>query len=109
MHLGRRSEQRPSDRATLRDHRRLPGGGPRGNHELPCCYPERFCATPLIIELDKESPSYSIEKAKIERLEKPSARGSVAHLRVFCMSEFYKSGALLSCLIMHIKQTTDGA
>ena len=30
-------------------------------------------------------------------------------LRVFCMSEFYKSGALLSCLIMHIKQATDGA
>ena len=37
------------------------------------------------------------------------ARGSVATLRVFCMSEFYKSGALLSCLIMHIRQLTDGA
>ena len=60
------------------------------------------------IELGKESPSYSIEKAKIEHLEQICSRFGLT-LRVFCMSEFYKSGALLSCLIMHIKQATDGA
>jgi len=60
-----------------------------------------------IIELGKESHSYSIEKSKIERLENICSRFGRT-LRVFCMSEFYKSGALLSCLIMHIKQLTDG-
>lgn len=67
---------------------------------------EVLCDSP-IVELGKESPSYSIEKAKIERLENICSRfGRTLH--VFCMSEFYKSGALLSCLIMHIKQLTDG-
>jgi N-dimethylarginine dimethylaminohydrolase len=60
-----------------------------------------------IVELGKESPYYSIEKAKIERLENICSRFGLA-LRVFGMSEFYKSGAQLSCLIMHIRQATDG-
>jgi arginine dihydrolase len=68
---------------------------------------EVLCDSALI-ELGKESPSYSIEKAKIEHLEQICSRFGLT-LRVFCMSEFYKSGALLSCLIMHIKQATDGA
>ena len=68
---------------------------------------EVLCDSP-IIELDKKSPSYSSEKAKIERLETICARFGRT-LNVVCMSEFYKSGALLSCLIMHIKQTTNGA
>ena len=61
-----------------------------------------------IMELDKENPKYAIEKSKIECLEKIGSRFGHA-LRVFCMSEFYKSGALLSCLIMHVRQLTDGA
>ena len=60
------------------------------------------------MELDKENPKYAIEKSKIECLEKIGSRFGHA-LRVFCMSEFYKSGALLSCLIMHVRQLTDGA
>ena len=68
---------------------------------------EVLCDSP-IVELGKESPSYSIEKAKIEGLEAICSRFGLA-LRAFCMSEFYKSGALLSCLVMHIKQTTNGA
>jgi hypothetical protein len=68
---------------------------------------EVLCDSP-IFELGKESPSYSIEKAKIERLEAVCSRFGLA-LRAFCMSEFYKSGALLSCLIMNIKQASDGA
>jgi N-dimethylarginine dimethylaminohydrolase len=61
-----------------------------------------------IMELDKEHPKYPIEKSKIEHLETICSRFGRS-LRVFCMSEFYKSGALLSCLIMHIRQLTDGA
>ena len=68
---------------------------------------EVLCDSP-IVELGKESPSYLIEKSKIERLETICSRFGRT-LRVFCMSEFYKSGALLSCLIMHIKQMSDGA
>jgi N-dimethylarginine dimethylaminohydrolase len=60
-----------------------------------------------IMELGKESPKYPIEKSKIERLESICSRFGRT-LRIFCMSEFYKSGAMLSCLIMHIKQLTDG-
>lgn len=56
-----------------------------------------------IMELGKESPKYPIEKSKTERLETICSRFGLT-LRVFCMSEFYKSGAMLSCLIMHIKQ-----
>ena len=59
-----------------------------------------------IAELGKDSPRYAIEKSKIGCLETISSRFGCA-LRVFCMSEFYKSGAMLSCLIMHIKQLTD--
>jgi N-dimethylarginine dimethylaminohydrolase len=60
-----------------------------------------------IMELGKESPKYPIEKSKIEHLESICSRFDRT-LRIFCMSEFYKSGAMLSCLIMHIKQLTDG-
>ena len=59
-----------------------------------------------IMELDKEHPKYPIEKSKIDHLETICSRFGRT-LRVFCMSEFYKSGALLSCLIMHIKQNAD--
>ena len=69
---------------------------------------ERFCATRLL--------SSSAKKARPTQSRKPrsSASSNICSrfgltLRVFCMSEFYKSGALLSCLVMHIKQTTDGA
>ena len=54
----------------------------------------------------KEIPSYPIEKSKIERLETICSRFG-RRCAWFCMSEFYKSGALLSCLILHIKQLTD--
>lgn len=63
---------------------------------------EMLCDS-TIVDLGKESPSYPIEKSKIERLETMCSRFGRT-LRVFCMSEFYKSGALLSCLIMHIRQ-----
>jgi len=55
-----------------------------------------------IFELGSANPKYASEKGKIDRLEKLCARFGLS-LRVFCMSEFYKSGALLSCLVMHIK------
>jgi N-dimethylarginine dimethylaminohydrolase len=61
-----------------------------------------------IAELDKNDSKYPIEKSKIDRLEAICSRFGLS-LRVFCMSEFYKSGALLSCLIMHIRQPTKGA
>lgn len=56
-----------------------------------------------IHELSRNSELYPVEKAKIERLERICARfGRSCH--VFCMSEFYKSGALLSCLVLPIRQ-----
>jgi len=58
-----------------------------------------------IMELPKESPKYKLEKSKIEYLETVCSRFGRT-LRIFCMSEFYKSGALLSCLLMHIRQPT---
>ena len=68
---------------------------------------EILCDSPLI-ELGKESSSYIVEKTKIERLENICSRFGRSS-RVFCMSEFYKSGALLSCLTMHIRQPIDDA
>lgn len=66
---------------------------------------EILCDSP-IDELSKGCPSYSIEKAKLKRLENICSRfGRTLH--VFCMSEFYKSGALLSCLIMHVNCLAD--
>ena len=64
--------------------------------------------TSNIRELDKESPKYAIEKSKIERLERICSRFGRT-LRVFCLSEFYKSGAMLSCLTMHIRQPTESS
>jgi N-dimethylarginine dimethylaminohydrolase len=56
-----------------------------------------------IHELSRDSELYQVEKTKIERLERICARfGRSCH--VFCMSEFYKSGALLSCLVLPIRQ-----
>jgi N-dimethylarginine dimethylaminohydrolase len=68
---------------------------------------ELLCDTP-IATLCKGSEAYEAEKSKIERLEEIGARFGRA-LRLFCMSEFYKSGALLSCLVMHIRQMTDAS
>lgn len=55
-----------------------------------------------ICELARDDPKYEVEKAKIDRLDHICSRFG-RELNVFCMSEFYKSGALLSCLVMHIK------
>ena len=60
-----------------------------------------------IHELDAGSAWYPGEKAKIEKLERLCARFGLG-IRVFCMSEFYKSGALLSCLIMHVTRAGEG-
>ena len=68
---------------------------------------ELLCDSP-IATLRKGSEAYAVEKSKIERLEEIGARFGRA-VRLFCMSEFYKSGALLSCLVMHIRQVTDGS
>jgi N-dimethylarginine dimethylaminohydrolase len=58
------------------------------------------------IELGKKSHSYSTEKTKIERLEQIGSRFGRT-LRIFCMSEFYKSGAQLRCMMMHMGKVTD--
>ena len=60
-----------------------------------------------IHELAADSPWYPGEKAKIATLERICARHGLG-LRIFCMSEFYKSGALLSCLVMHVARTRRG-
>jgi len=68
---------------------------------------EILCDSP-VSQLSKQDPSYLIEKTKIRRLESICSRFS-RKLHIFCMSEFYKSGALLSCLVMHIKQHTESS
>ena len=55
-----------------------------------------------IQELRRDSDLYSIEKSKIDFLEGVCSRFNRS-LQIFCMSEFYKSGALLSCLVMPIE------
>lgn len=70
--------------------------------------PGEILCDSAIMELNNESPKYPIEKSKIEHLERICSRFGRT-LRIFCMSEFYKSGAMLSCLIMPIKQLTEGA
>jgi arginine dihydrolase len=64
-----------------------------------------LCDSP-IAEIRAGSDSYAIEKTKVERLENICSRFGRT-LRLFCMPEFYKSGALLSCLVMHIRQPID--
>jgi N-dimethylarginine dimethylaminohydrolase len=61
---------------------------------LTSCFllPEEVLCDSNIVELGKESEFYSIEKSKIERLEAICSR-FCRTLRVFCISEFYKSGA----------------
>jgi N-dimethylarginine dimethylaminohydrolase len=66
---------------------------------------EILCDSP-IDELSKGCPSYLIEKTKLKRLERICSRFGHS-LHFFCMSEFYKSGALLSCLIMHVNRLAD--
>lgn len=61
---------------------------------------EVLCDTD-IGELASTEPRYAVEKSKIERLQRISTRFGRS-VRLFCMSEFYKSGALLSCLVMPI-------
>jgi N-dimethylarginine dimethylaminohydrolase len=56
-----------------------------------------------IHELSRDNELYALEKTKIEQLERICARFERS-CSVFCMSEFYKSGALLSCLVLPIKQ-----
>jgi N-dimethylarginine dimethylaminohydrolase len=76
---------------------------------LTSCFllPEEMLCDSNIVELGKESEFYSIEKSKIERLETICSR-FCRTLRLFCLSEFYKSGAQLSCLILPIREA-DGA
>lgn len=54
-----------------------------------------------INELSKKSKDYTLEKNKIHSLEKICAAEGMEPV-VFNLSEYYKSGALLSCCVMHL-------
>ncbi|MFZ5955144.1 MAG: arginine deiminase-related protein [Nanoarchaeota archaeon] len=54
-----------------------------------------------IDELDPNDPDYDIEKEKIEILERICAKRGL-ELVLLNISEYLKSGALLSCLVMHL-------
>ena len=59
-----------------------------------------LCDSPLE-DIDRDHPYYPSEKRKIARLEKIcAARG--LEMRIFNLSEFLKSGAALSCLVMRL-------
>lgn len=59
-----------------------------------------LCDSPLE-DIDRTHPYYPSEKRKIAKLEKIcAARG--LELRIFNLSEFLKSGAALSCLVMRL-------
>jgi N-dimethylarginine dimethylaminohydrolase len=62
---------------------------------------ELLCGSDIRL-LDKSNEYYPAERSKIDLLESICLRFDRT-LRVFSMSEFYKSGALLSCLIMPIR------
>jgi N-dimethylarginine dimethylaminohydrolase len=51
--------------------------------------------------MERHNPAYAVEKSKIELLERVSERFGL-NLKILCMSEFYKSGAMLSCLVLRL-------
>ena len=106
MHLGRRSDLHPRRSSNIARSSTSPLEDARAGITNCLLLPGEVLCDSNIMELGKESPKYPIEKSKIDRLETICSRFGRT-LRVFCMSEFYKSGALLSCLIMHIKQNAD--
>ncbi len=59
-----------------------------------------------ITELDRKDPDYPVEVDKIERLERIASRLGLRPVP-FNLSEFYKSGAALSCLLMRLNYTQD--
>lgn len=56
-----------------------------------------------IAELKPSSEEYNKEKCKIEKLEDFCSKFGM-ELKLFNLSEFLKSGALLSCLMMHLNR-----
>jgi len=61
-----------------------------------------LCAS-NIAELNKNDEYYEGEKHKIESLEKICSKEGMEPV-IFNLSEFMKSGALLSCLVMHLNR-----
>lgn len=59
-----------------------------------------LCAS-NIDELSETHPDYAYEKGKLETLDRVCAKIGLEP-RVFNLSEFQKSGAMLSCLVMHM-------
>ncbi|WP_147448225.1 arginine deiminase-related protein [Mesorhizobium sp. YM1C-6-2] len=55
--------------------------------------------------LDEGNRQYAVERAKIRRLEEICGRLGRS-LHTFCLSEFYKSGALLSCLVLPVRHAS---
>ena len=61
-----------------------------------------LCAS-NISELNKSDEFYEIEKHKIESLEKICSNVGMEPA-IFNLSEYMKSGAMLSCLVMHLNR-----
>jgi N-dimethylarginine dimethylaminohydrolase len=61
-----------------------------------------LCAS-NISELNRNDEYYESEKHKIESLEKICSKEGMEPI-IFNLSEFMKSGALLSCLVMHLNR-----
>jgi hypothetical protein len=59
-----------------------------------------LCAS-SIDELSETHPDYAYEKGKLETLDNICTKLGLEPL-VFNLSEFQKSGAMLSCLVMHM-------
>lgn len=59
-----------------------------------------LCASNLV-ELKRTDKNYDFEKNKISTLEKICAHGGMEPV-IFNLSEYMKSGAMLSCMVMHL-------
>ena len=61
-----------------------------------------LCAS-NIAELKKTDEYYAAEKHKIESLEKICSNAGMEPV-IFNLSEYMKSGAMLSCMVMHLNR-----
>ena len=72
----------------------------RGLTNAVWCGKEILCDSPLKT-LRQGDELYAVECRKVETLERIAADNGLG-VRIFHMSEFYKSGAMLSCMVMNL-------
>lgn len=72
----------------------------RGLTNVVWCGQEILCDSP-IETLSRDDALYDVESRKVATLERIAGDNGLG-VRIFHMSEFYKSGAMLSCMVMNL-------